>query len=382
MKRALPALPKRALSRASILALVLGATLVSPAGPAHAAGNTLTVDVGTVVRPVTHVGSGGLYGVGSDTKPTTDQLLPLSPNGFTQPAPGTTHLGNGATEPCCDALHVADNITRAGAQQFIRMPDIYPSFPYRWQGWADWEQKVRTMVQARLAATSTTNIRGWELWNEPDWTWDTAAAGSFNSGWTRTFNVIRSLDSVTPIVGPSDAVYNHDRMLSFLTNARNTNTLPDVIVWHELDDMNWNAFDDHVADYRAIESSLGISPRPIAINEYNSFNQMDIPSVAVHWISVLERHGARGRRTARTGSRPARSTACSRSAASRPPRTGPTAGTARWRATSCAPHRRAGSMAWRRTTRAARSSTSSSAGTAATTACGSTGWDRSARRSR
>jgi hypothetical protein len=293
MKRALPALPRRALSRASILALVLGATLVSPAGPAHAAGNTLTVDVGTVVRPVTHVGSGGLYGVGSDTKPTTDQLLPLSPNGFTQPAPGTTHLGNGATEPCCDALHVADNITRAGAQQFIRMPDIYPSFPYRWQGWADWEQKVRTMVQARLAATSTTNIRGWELWNEPDWTWDTAAAGSFNAGWTRTYRLIRSLDSVTPIVGPSDATYNHNRMLSFLTNARDTGTLPDVIVWHELTDMDWNSFDDHVADYRAIENQLGISPRPIAINEYNSFNQMDIPSVAVHWISVLERHGAR-----------------------------------------------------------------------------------------
>lgn len=284
---------QRTLSRLSVLALVLGATLVSPAVPAAAAGNTLTVDVGTVVRPVTHVGAGGLYGVGSDSKPTTAQLLPLSPNGFTQPAPGTTHLGNGATEPCCDSLDVADNITRAGAQQFIRMPDIYPTFPYRWQGWPDWEQKVRTMVQDRLAATSTTNIRGWELWNEPDWTWDTAAAGSFNAGWTRTHRLIRSLDSVTPIVGPSDATYNHNRMLSFLTNARDTGTLPDVIVWHELGDMDWNSFDDHVADYRAIENQLGISPRPIAINEYNSFNQMDIPSVAVHWISVLERHGAR-----------------------------------------------------------------------------------------
>ena len=295
MKRALQrrAPARRALSRLSVLALVLGVTLVSPGGPAQAAGNTLTVDVGSVVRPVTHVGSGGLYGVGSSTKPTTDQLLPLSPNGFTQPAPGTTHLGNGATEPCCDSLDVADNITRAGAQQLIRMPDIYPSFPYRWQGWADWEQKVRTMVQDRLAATSTTNIRGWELWNEPDWTWDTAAAGSFDDGWTRTFRLVRSLDPVTPIVGPSDSYYSHDRMLSFLTHARDTNTLPDVIVWHELTDMDWNSFDDHVADYRAIERSLSISPRPIAINEYNSLGQMDIPSVAVHWISVLERHGAR-----------------------------------------------------------------------------------------
>jgi ferric-dicitrate binding protein FerR (iron transport regulator) len=59
-----PALPprastRRALSRPSALALALAlvATLASPAGPAQAAGNTLTVDVGSAVRPVTHVAS-------------------------------------------------------------------------------------------------------------------------------------------------------------------------------------------------------------------------------------------------------------------------------------------------------------------------------------
>ncbi|QCB93691.1 CBM35 domain-containing protein [Cellulomonas shaoxiangyii] len=276
----------------SAAALAVAALLV-PAGPATAAGNTLTVDVGTVVRPVTHVAAGGLYAVGSDSRPTTDQLLPLSVNGFTQPPPGTTHLGNGATQPCCDALSVAGNITRAGGQQLIRMPDIYPTFPYRWAGWPDWEQKVRTMVRARLAATTTTNIMGWELWNEPDWTWETAAAGSFHDGWTRTFRLVRSLDPVTPIVGPSWSWYDPARMRAFLTHARDTGTVPDVIVWHELGDMGWNDFAAHVADYRALERSLGISPRQISINEYNSLRQMDIPSVALHWMAVLERHGAR-----------------------------------------------------------------------------------------
>jgi hypothetical protein len=279
--------------RLSVLVFALGAVVAGAASPANAAGNTLTVNVASVVRPATQVASGGLYGVGSNSQPTTAMLLPLNPTSFTQPAPGTTHLGNGATEPCCDSLDVGDNITRAGAQQFIRMPDIYPTFPYDWQGWTDWESKVRTMVNARLADTDMTNIHGWELWNEPDWTWQTSEAGSFNAGWTRTYRLVDSLDPVTPIVGPSDSYYDHDRMLSFMTNAKNTNTVPDVIVWHELTDMDWNNFDDHVADYRAIEDSLGIPDRPIAINEYNSFNQMDIPSVALHWMSVLERHGAR-----------------------------------------------------------------------------------------
>jgi len=284
---------KRAAARTGVIALALGAVIAGSSVPAAASGLTLTVNIANTVRPATQVAAGGLYGVGSDSQPTTAMLLPLNPTSFTQPAPGTTHLGNGATEPCCDSLKVGDNLVRAGAQQFIRMPDIYPSFPYQWQGWADWETKVRAQVQARLAETDMTNIRGWELWNEPDWTWNTNSAGSFNDGWARTYKLVDSLDPVTPIVGPSWSWYDHDRMLSFMTNAKNTNTVPDVIVWHELGNMDWNNFDEHVADYRAIEDSLGISDRPIAINEYNSYDQMDIPSVALHWMSVFERYGAR-----------------------------------------------------------------------------------------
>ncbi|MFF5078615.1 hypothetical protein ACFY36_16310 [Actinoplanes sp. NPDC000266] len=267
--------------------------LLTPAAPALAAGNTLTVNVGTPVRPVTHVASGGLYAVDTGSKPPLNLMYPLKMNHLTQPPPGTQQLGNGATTPCCDGLLVAGKVTGAGAQQFLRLPDIYPNFPYRWVSWADWESKVRTMVQARLAATGTTNIDGYELWNEPDWTWNTASAGTFAAGWTRTHRLIRSLDAVTPIVGPSHSIYNHTWMADFLTNARNTNTLPDVIVWHELDNDSYLNLQAHIADYRAIEQSLGISPRPISINEYASPSQVDIPSVAVHYMAVFERHGVR-----------------------------------------------------------------------------------------
>ncbi|MEU4424714.1 hypothetical protein AB0F81_29185 [Actinoplanes sp. NPDC024001] len=278
--------------RSTVLLLLVAAGLAVPS-PAQAAGNTLTVNVGTVVRPVTHVASGGLYAVNTGNNPPLNMMLPLKLNHLTQPPPGGQQLGNGATSPCCDGLQVAGKVTSAGAQQFFRMPDIYPNFPYRWVSWADWESKVRTMVQARLNATSTTNVDGWELWNEPDWTWNTAAAGPFLDGWTRTHRLIRTLDTVTPIVGPSHSVYNHQWMVDFLTHARNTNTLPDVIVWHELEDDKYLQVEAHVNDYRAIERSLGISPRPISINEYASPSQVDIPSVSVHYMAVFERHGIR-----------------------------------------------------------------------------------------
>ena len=37
--------------------------------------------------------------------------------------------------PTGDALKVAPLATGAGAQEYVRMPDIYPNFPYGWVSW-------------------------------------------------------------------------------------------------------------------------------------------------------------------------------------------------------------------------------------------------------
>jgi hypothetical protein len=211
--------PVRLITALAAAVLVTG-VLVLPAGaPAVAAGDTLVVNAGSVLRPVTHVAAGGLYALASATVPTAAELPPLHLNQLVQPAPGVQQLGNGATVPTGDALKVAPLAIGAGAQEYVRMPDIYPNFPYQWVSWSDWLSKVDTMVTARLAATTTTNIDGWELWNEPDWTWNTAAAGSFDAGWVRTYQAVRALDSVTPIVGPSISAYNHAWMAGWLAYA-------------------------------------------------------------------------------------------------------------------------------------------------------------------
>lgn len=278
------------LLRAGVVTALVTTCLVVPAGtPASAAGDTLVVNAGSVLRPVTHVGAGGLYALATATTPTPSELPPLHLNQLVQPAPGVQQLGNGATTPTGDVLKVAPTAINAGARMYVRMPDIYPNFPYRWVSWSDWLSKLTTMVNARLAATTTTNIDGWELWNEPDWTWNTTAAGSFNAGWTRTFQAVRALDSITPIVGPSISVYNHAWMLSFLTNAKATNTLPNVLSWHQLTSGQYSTIAANVADAKAIESSLGISPLPISIDEYAATNEVDVPSGALHYLADFER---------------------------------------------------------------------------------------------
>jgi hypothetical protein len=269
------------------VALAAGFGLAATA-PASAAGDTLVVDAAASIRPVTHVGAGGLYAFADAATPPDAILKPLHLNTLTQPAPGVQQLGNGATVPTGDALKVATKVINSGAQQYVRMPDIYPNFPYKWVSWDDWLAKVKTMVQARLAATDSTNIAGWELWNEPDWTWDTAAAGAFNAAWVRTYQAVRALDTVTPIVGPSTSSYNHNYMSSFLTNAKANNALPNVISWHA-----WSAsgMTADVADYRALEKTLGIGPLPISLNEYAWTDEVDVPGTVVQYLAQVERLG-------------------------------------------------------------------------------------------
>jgi hypothetical protein len=283
--------PVRAITSLAAGALA-AAAVVLPAGvPAFAAGDTLVVNAGSVLRPVTHVAAGGLYALASATTPTASELPPLRLNQLVQPAPGVQQLGNGATVPTGDALKVAPLAIDAGAQEYVRMPDIYPNFPYQWVSWSDWLSKVDTMVKARLAATTTTNIDGWELWNEPDWTWNTAAAGSFDAGWVRTYDAVRALDPDTPIVGPSISAYNHSWMASFLAYAKANNALPNVITWHQLTTGSYGSVAADVADFKALEASLGISPIPISIDEYASTAEIDVPSAALHYIAAFERSG-------------------------------------------------------------------------------------------
>jgi hypothetical protein len=165
---------------------VLVSSLAVPAPPATAAGDTLVVDASSPIRPVTRAGAGGLYALATATDPAPGLLTPLRLKQHTQPAPGVQQLGNGATTPTGDIIKTAPQFTSDGAQSYARMPDVYPDFPYRWISWEDWDAKVDTMVKARLDATTTTNINGWELWNEPDWKQITPSRTSFPGMSSRT----------------------------------------------------------------------------------------------------------------------------------------------------------------------------------------------------
>lgn len=251
----------------------------------------LTVDLSDEYRPATHVASGSLYGL-SDSGPDHALLAPTKPIMFTQMAPGGTQVKVG------DALKVAQRAAAAGAKITIRLPDIYPNFPYRWVGWDDWNAKVDGVVAA-VATSGVTNVYAYELWNEPNWTWDYAAAGSFLDAWSKTHARIRARDAKTAIMGPSIDRWDPVYMKAFLVAAKAAGTLPEIVSWHELgfpegeyqSTANTPHIRRHIAEYRALEKSLGIAPLRISINEYGVTTEEGVPGSMIRYFAQFERGG-------------------------------------------------------------------------------------------
>ncbi|MFE2217011.1 RICIN domain-containing protein [Streptomyces canus] len=292
MSRTRPPTPGRlaaALGAAALTVTALALTVPS-AEAVPTSATTLVVNANQTLRPVTHVATGSLYGLADGTTPADSVVQALKPNTFVQMAPGGSQLPNGEPKPAGDALVVAPKAARAGAKVVVRMPDWYPNFPYKWVSWADWLSAVDKQV-ASVQSSGATNISAYELWNEPDWTWDTTNAGAFNAGWARTYKEVRAKDTTTPIQGPSYSAWNQSWMSSFLTDAKASGTVPDVIAWHELQGSKDIAA--HVSAYRSLESSLGISPRPISIEEYGTPAEMGNSGALIGYAAKFERTGVR-----------------------------------------------------------------------------------------
>ncbi|MFC1414039.1 RICIN domain-containing protein [Streptacidiphilus sp. N1-12] len=260
--------------------LAAGAALAAPSAHAAAgASTTLVVSANAPFRPVTHVATGSLYGLANATTPSDSLVEAIKPNTFVQMPAGGHQQGSG------DILVVAPEAARAGAKVVDRLSDAYPGWPYQFS-WNNWFTLVDQQI-AQVKASGITNLAAYALWNESDNTW-LSSNGTFEDFWTKTYREVRSKDATTPIQGPSLSD-NISDMQNFLQNAVATNTVPDILAWHELENSAKIAGD--VATVTNIEKNLGITPRPIAIEEYAAPSQVGVPGALVGYIAKFERLG-------------------------------------------------------------------------------------------
>ena len=273
---------RRGVAAAAATAVIAAGGLLATAAPANGApgpASTLVVEADQPFRPVTHMASGSLYGLAGANVPTLDKILPIKPHTFMQKPEG------GTQQPTGDALSVADTAKAAGAGVVIRLVDYLPGWPYRYDK-AAWLPAVEKMVND-TKASGKTNIVAYAIWNEPDITWQTAN-GSFFDLWTETYRLVRGLDPEMPIQGPSYSD-NITSMRAFFEHAKATNTIPDVVEWHEL--IRSSKIKGDVEQVRRILSDLNIPEMPIDIAEYAAPAEVGLSGPLVGYIAKLERYG-------------------------------------------------------------------------------------------
>jgi len=274
-------LPSSSWRRASLVVLALGWIFGGHSSGAYA--TTLTVDLSSTLRPVTHVASGSLYGV-LEKQPAdvTNLIAPLHPNVFNNPA-------SDVQQPIGDAIVVAGRLAAVGGRVTIRLADWFPSWPYAFTSESDFLSKIGQTVSRRKSA-NLTNIYAYEIWNEPDGTWKSSSL-SFDDMWKQTYAQLRQLDPDIKITGPSTSYYNQSFIQSFLSYCKTNGCLPDIIGWHELSGGNVTA---NVQNYRNLEKTLGIGPLPITINEYSGKADLTVegqPGASASLIAKFERLG-------------------------------------------------------------------------------------------
>lgn len=171
----------------------IAASMVALSLSCSAGGAELHIDAAAPFKPVDHAASGALYGVAAEGWPDDHWIAAVAPKNFTQMAPGGTHRPNGEPAP---------------------IGDIFPSFPYVWQGDEFWFSKVAAIVSATIESKAP-NIYAYEIWNEADWNWQ-PSWGDFDDVWARTHQTIRGLDPSRSVMGPSISRWNENWMRRFL----------------------------------------------------------------------------------------------------------------------------------------------------------------------
>ena len=273
---------RRSLATIAAFSTAFATAIVVSAPPVAAAptpASTIVVQADQPFRPVTHLASGSLYGLADATNPSADLIAAIKPHTFVQKPVG------GTQQPTGDVAQTWQKAADAGAKVVVRLIDYYPGWPYQFNV-ATWDQVITDQINW-YKSSGMTNLSAWAPFNEPDGTW-LASNGSFNDMWTHTYNLIRSLDPDTPIQGPSFSD-NISAAQSFFEHAKATNTVPDIIEWHELIRSSKIVGDKATID--GILANLGIEPRPISISEYAAPAEVGLPGSLVGYISKFERLG-------------------------------------------------------------------------------------------
>lgn len=110
---------------------------------------------------------------------------------------------------------------------------------------------------------------------------------NFYNAWKRTYDLVKSVDPDALIGGPGYFDYNIEKLTSFLDFCTENNCVPDIMIYHELNDTSAAFFEDHVEEYRETEKQYGIE-LPIIVTEYGTMQECGNPGDMLKYICAME----------------------------------------------------------------------------------------------
>lgn len=110
---------------------------------------------------------------------------------------------------------------------------------------------------------------------------------NFYSAWKKTYDFVKSIDPDAKIGGPGYYEYNIEKLTSFLDYCYANDCMPDVMIYHELQDASSAFFEDHYEEYRATEEKYGVR-LPIIVTEYGCMYECGNPGDMLPYICAME----------------------------------------------------------------------------------------------
>ncbi len=117
---------------------------------------------------------------------------------------------------------------------------------------------------------------------------------NFFDAWKITYDCVREINPNALIGGPGFCDYDSGEIGRFLTFCVDNDCVPDVMIYHELNDFSIRYWQQHVTEYRAMERELQLEELPIIVTEYGRMCDCGMPGKMVQYITQIERSGVYG----------------------------------------------------------------------------------------
>jgi hypothetical protein len=265
----------------------------------------MTVDLAADTGPFHGGASGTLYGLYDQGLPSNNLIDAINLRTV------STKAQDGPQHPGADALEVVKPLADSSdGDVYIYMTDVHRGFPYQWPGATPQEkmdlymQKLQKQVDQVLELPveyqdnivfmpynePEGNMFGTGQWSYNGVSWRTDPQHFF-AAWDRAYKLIKDSMPAARIGGPNTSTL-YSEVQGFLRHTVEADTVPDVMVWHELS--NPATIRGSVDRYRGWESTIFAGTEyegtqlPINISEYAYNYHTSVPGQMIQWISALE----------------------------------------------------------------------------------------------